>query len=377
MFTIEMLHANEGDALWIEYGEDGGEIHRVLVDCGRASAYKRVRDRLKAADEAGEELRLDLFILTHVDEDHIFGAVKLLQDDRFPATRVDDVWFNGWGHLNGERVPPIDVLGAQQGEYFAALLRDGGFNWNAEFDHFPVVVPAGGPLPTATLAGGMKLTLLSPTKTRLNAMKEEWKTQLNEKTGSDRIEPGDAEHALEVLEGESRLQADQLGTNWVPEWNPDDVDVYAGADFDEDVRPPNGSSIAVLAEFDGKAALLCGDAFPSVIRSSLNRLKEERSIVGRFPLDAVKVPHHGSENNLDPELVSAVRCKKWLFSTNGAKHYHPHPSAVARVVDGVQQPTLYFNFKSEESEVWDSDPLRDEHSYETEYGTGGMLQIEL
>ncbi len=377
MFTIEMLHANEGDALWIEYGEDGGEVHRVLVDCGRSTAYRTVRDRFKDAEEAGEDLRLDLFILTHVDEDHILGAVKLLQDDHFHADQVDDVWFNGWGHLEGKRVPPTDALGAQQGEYFAALLRDERFNWNLKFDHFPVFVPADGALPTVTLAGGMKLTLLSPNQTRLDAMKAEWVTQLNEKTGADRIEPGDAERALEVLEGEERLQPDALGEDWLHEWDPDQFDAYASSDFSEDQRPPNGSSIAVLAEFDDKAVLLGGDAFPSLLAASLARLKEARNIVGRFPLDAFKVPHHGSENNLSPALVSAVKCKRWLFSSNGAKHHHPHPNAVARAVDGAQRPTLYFNFKSDESEVWDSDELRADHSYETEYGDDGVLLVEL
>ena len=48
MFTIEMLHANEGDALWIEYGPDGGDVHRVLIDCGRKSAYREVRKRILA-----------------------------------------------------------------------------------------------------------------------------------------------------------------------------------------------------------------------------------------------------------------------------------------------------------------------------------------
>ena len=154
-------------------------------------------------------------------------------------------------------------------------------------------------------------------------------------------------------------------------------DGYAGSDFSEDQRPPNGSSIAVLAEFEGKAVLLSGDAFPSVLATSLGRLKEERDIVGRFPLDAFKVPHHGSANNLSPALVSAVRCKRWLFSSSGARHHHPHPNTVARVIDGAQHPTLYFNFRSKESQVWDSDDLRAAHSYETEYGDDGVLIVEL
>ena len=71
MFNIEMLPANEGDALWIEYGPDHGPVHRVLIDCGRKKAYREVRARLDAAAAQGRELDFDLFVLTHVDADHI------------------------------------------------------------------------------------------------------------------------------------------------------------------------------------------------------------------------------------------------------------------------------------------------------------------
>ncbi len=51
MFTVEMLNANESDALWIEYGPSGGSVHRVLIDCGRSTAYRIVKERLREADQ--------------------------------------------------------------------------------------------------------------------------------------------------------------------------------------------------------------------------------------------------------------------------------------------------------------------------------------
>ena len=95
MFTIEMLPADEGDSLWVEYGSD--PVRRILIDCGRKTAYRSIVERV--GDDP--DLAFELVVLTHVDADHIAGAVPLLQDARFGAERVRDVWFNGWRHLNG------------------------------------------------------------------------------------------------------------------------------------------------------------------------------------------------------------------------------------------------------------------------------------
>jgi hypothetical protein len=238
------------------------------------------------------------------------------------------------------------------------------------------VVHADGPLPTHRLRGGMRLTLLAPTWPMLTAMRDEWRSQLLERDPHDRIDPGDAERALEVLAEQPSMQPDALGTDWLPDWDPDNFQDYADETFDEDTRPPNGSSIAFLAEYEDKAVLFTGDAYPSVLGSSLARLKKERDITGQLGLDAVKLPHHGSRSNISKKLIDSVRCSRWLFSTNGSTHHHPHPEAVARVIDAAPAPTLYFNFRSDESEVWDDDDLRNDHDYQTEYpedDAGGLV----
>ena len=54
-FTVEMLPARNGDALWISYGDD----KHLLVDCGhlaKDAAAARITD-------AG---RVELFIVTHM-----------------------------------------------------------------------------------------------------------------------------------------------------------------------------------------------------------------------------------------------------------------------------------------------------------------------
>ena len=360
MFTIQMLPANEGDALWIEYGPDGGDVHRILIDCGRKTAYRAVMDKL----EPGQTF--ELFVMTHVDADHIEGAIPLLQDSRFDPANVGDVWFNSYPHLCGDQViieyeeeEPSDQLGAKQGEYFGALLVDRGFTWNAAFDGWPVCVTEEGDLPVVTLPGGMKLTILSPDAPRLEAMRKRWERELTD------FAPDDWETALELLEGEARLAPDALGHGEV-DWPPN-VQELAEASFDGDGSAPNGSSIAFVAEYEGKRVLFAGDAHAPVLQAGIERMLAD-SDATQLSLDVFKISHHGSQNNLSLELLNLIDCSRYLISTNGSRHHHPDPQAIARIlVAGGDDPELLFNYADEEQSRWDDDDLRDEHGYRTQY----------
>lgn len=317
-------------------------------------------------------------MLTHVDDDHIYGAVPLLGDQALDPKLVGDVWFNGWLHLNGQAEPPADALGPQKGEFFAALLQDRKFPWNEAFGRGPIVVPAAGPLPSHTLPGGLKLTVLSPTPERMEAMRKKWEDTLQPPGKPPVMDPGDHLAALAALAGEAGMQPeDALGSDWLAAWDPDDVPAHARAPFEEDSAEANGSTIALLAEYDGRAVLLGGDAYPSVLLASLARLVRERGIALPLPLTAFKIPHHGSENNLNADLVAAVACSRWLVSTNGTRHHHPNPAAVARILRGAPGAELLFNHRSPETEVWDSDTLRLTHDYTTTWGTKGRLKVTL
>src|SRR5262245_4800961 len=92
MFDIEMLPAGHGDALFVEYGTEA-ERHRIRIDAGTFHSWAGVRARLAQLCDTA----LDLFVVTHIDEDHIGGAVALLDDPDLSGT-ISDVWFNGYVH---------------------------------------------------------------------------------------------------------------------------------------------------------------------------------------------------------------------------------------------------------------------------------------
>ncbi|MEZ5291899.1 MAG: MBL fold metallo-hydrolase [Vicinamibacterales bacterium] len=356
-FTIDMLPADEGDALWIEYGAD--PVRRILIDCGRRSAYRAAAARL-ATDERG----LELFVLTHVDADHIAGAVPLLQDARFGPAKVKDVWFNGWRHLNGLHWDPRkdapETLGAQQGEYFGALLQDRGYPWNAAFGGFAVKVPDDGPLPRVELDGGMALTLLGPTTAKLEDLRARWEKELAAVAPGTRIDPGDYERALEVLGRDRRQGPDVLGgVHETPIVLPDLLEVP----FTPDDGEPNGTSITFLAEYDGLAVVFGADAHAPQVEASLRRLLAERGI-DRLPLAAFKLSHHGSARNTSSELLRLVSCSHYLVSTNGTRHHHPDPETLARVLDAAGEGvTFHFNYESDRTRPWLDGDLQQQLGY--------------
>jgi hypothetical protein len=76
--------------------------------------------------------------------------------------------------------------------------------------------------------------------------------------------------------------------------------------------------------------LLGADAHPGAIETSLRSLGASEA--SRYKLDCFKVSHHGSKANTSPELLKIIDCTCFAFSTDGSRHGHPDPEAIARIL---------------------------------------------
>jgi hypothetical protein len=332
MFKIRMLPAGYGDCIWIEYGSES-KPSRILIDAGTISTYKPLRSRI--TEDLGECATFELFIVSHIDTDHIDAAVKVLNSPSLPV-QFEQIWFNGWNQLVDN-----DILGPQQGEYLSALAAKKGIPLNASFKGKAAFVPANGKLPVKKLPGGMKLTILSPGVQQLRSLRGKWRQMMGNAAG-------DAKTALKKLAVASKYK-DALGAAKAP-----NIDSLADAVTDLDTSPPNGSSIAVLAEYEGKRCLLAADAHPYVLESSVDRLIASDGS-SRLRLDAVKVQHHGSKYNVTTSFLKKLNCPRYLISTNGKIFKHPDPEGVARIIKyGGRNPSLYFNYDTERTAMWKS-----------------------
>jgi hypothetical protein len=90
-----------------------------------------------------------------------------------------------------------------------------------------------------------------------------------------------------------------------------------------DKSVPNLSSIVVLAELDKKRILLTGDARGDKILSGL-QLAGKLGAGGKskMDVDVLKVPHHGSANNLAEDFFERIVARHYVFSGNG-EHGNP------------------------------------------------------
>ncbi len=376
MFKIEMLQAGWGDSLWIEYG-DSGNPFRILIDGGITSTYKSIEKRILALPE--DRRRFELFVITHIDGDHIEGSIKLLGRLQKLNVSIGDVWFNGYEHLQGV---DDDRLGGIYGEFLSALIKKQNLNWNKAFGGKAVVVPNEGELPVADLAGDLKITILSPHRKNLTNLIPDWNKEIA-KYGLE--ENRSLEDVLEILEKRSALRPedefdDRLGKKPVI-----DIKSLAETYFEEDDAKANGSSIAILMQYKDpedvaeKSCLLTGDAFPSVISASLKRLGFDAQ--SKIKLDLLKVSHHGSKNNTNKEMLKLINCDNYFFSSSGQKFSHPNKETVALVlVYGSEEnaPRLFFNYKSKFNEIWDDSKLmKGDYPYKIEYVKDSMDGVSI
>jgi Metallo-beta-lactamase superfamily len=354
VLRIDMLPGGNGDALWIEYGAEASP-RRILVDGGTEGTWEAgLRERIAALPEG--ERRFELVVVTHVDADHIDGVLGLMRDEDL-GVGCGDFWFNGWRHLPET---PLESLGPVEGELLTDVLVAAGIPWNEAFGGRAVGVPRDTPLRRVELADELTLTVLSPGAEQLARLKPVWREAV-EAAGLD------PDRAREPPEDEPLPGGlERLGAGALP-----DVPALAAAPFSSDGAPPNGSSIALLLEHDGRSILLTGDAFPGVLAASLDRLLAERGS-DRLAVDALKVPHHGSRANVSAAFLAKLDCRRFLFSSNGAHTRHPHPEAVARALAAAPADAeLAFNYRTRHNEVWDEQALRDRHGYATAYPGDG------
>lgn len=362
MLRLEMLPAAHGDALWLEYG-DAESIHRVLIDGGPNHCYESLRWRILALPP--DQRHFELLVITHVDADHIEGVIKLLQDDELNC-HFDDIWFNDWKQIDSlpdlEEIP--EDLGTVQGEFLGALIETlPNQHWNHAFGGEAIYVPPGDEaLPFHETPAGLKLTVLSPTRPTLEALRLDWEKAVKELD----FTPGNRQEALAQLKTRKRLgppRQDRLGD----ELRPSELDHSTN----------NGSSIGLLVEFDDKCLLLSGDAYAPILRESLSRWMQENDKT-RVKLDAFKLPHHGSTNNITPQLLKILSCKRYLVSTSGAVFDHPDAEAIDMILEHHNargKPQLQFNYNTPSTSRW-ADPVdQATRKYVALYPTGHALEL--
>ncbi len=331
MLTVELLPAGYGDAVLVTYG-DPATPHRLLVDGGQAGSFPAVAARLRSFSGP-----IDLLVVTHVDTDHVGGAVRLLNSGAL-AARFGGIWFNGFVHLDRFS----GLLGPIHGERLTDRIVKLGLPWNEGWPD-PVQEGIGGPVvvrdlpPVMGLPGGATATVLSPTPQKLARLLPVWKEVVEAAGLRPRVKATEEAEPAVVAPG-------LLGGVSLAD--------LAGLRTGDDTAEANGSSIAFVFEFEGVRVLLGADAHPDALLAGLAHLAGPD---GKVRVDACKLPHHGSKGNVTRALVDALDCPLWMVSTNGRRFHHPDDVALARVIAGRPDARLVWNYPSDRFKAFTAD----------------------
>ena len=360
MCVIHFIKAMSGDSFLIELG-DG---HCVLVDCGYKSTYEReLKPLLQKLHNEG--CRVDLLVISHMDEDHIGGAIALIEDNgdsRNPnVIAIDNIWFNGifdvcrnydflCSHLV-EKLSEKDYkkkefllscflrligvgegfISAKHAESFEALCRSYDYNLNNESANGLIMVG------NNMKIGRWNISVLSPGKNEIDCFAKWINKNLISCIGRDyKLERDDFVSFIEKMVVATAKDEDgACGREYISA-NKTDIKSWIGTSNLSQMNETNRMSIVLEIESDSVSMLFTGD---SESEDWIERAKTK--------YDVIKLSHHGSTKP-NIALLQNISAEKVLISTNG-KRNHPENELLARLfIKGIRD--VYFNYEIRQKE---------------------------
>jgi beta-lactamase superfamily II metal-dependent hydrolase len=369
MFSLDVRRARKGDCLLLHFGaKDAPGL--IMIDGGPKNVYKphlkpRIAQIRKARGLAkNDSLPVDLLMVSHVDDDHIQGILDLTKEEiaardahQPRLLNVLSFWHNSFDAIIGHE--PKELTASFQDHFGAAALSGGemsddavraieddsqeepevttsglkvlasieqgfrlrsdaeglGYPRNPEFNGELVLARKGAK--PVDIAPGLKFTVLGPMKPELEALHkkhDEWLRELKKK---------------------GKSPAETLA-----------------AYIDKSV--PNLSSIVVLAEAGGKRMLLTGDARGDKVLEGLQLaglLAPGKK--SKIEIDLLKVPHHGSSNNLAKDFFQRIVARHYVFSGNG-EHGNPERESMEMLLAARGEDadyTIHFTYPVAEIDI--------------------------
>lgn len=331
---LEVLPAAKGDCLLL-HSHEAGSPRLILIDGGPSGVYGQtlrprllaIRDARIAQGEIGPDdpLVIDLVLISHVDDDHINGIKALLTDikDRNAPFKILRIWHNGFDSLAG--LTEGAGLVPEPGTVTASLAAEQppsftGPNADVERDLWKVLASIGQGVDVLKLAQSLKIPV-------------------NPEFGGNVILAGATPidvHGLRVtVLGPRKPELEALRAKFRTWLEKGAQPASLTADFSDD-SVPNLSSIVLLVETGYKRLLLTGDARGDKIQAAAGELGL-LDADGRLPLTIHKVPHHGSDRNVDTSYFAMFPARRFIFSGNG-EHGNPERktlSFLAEALDGA------------------------------------------
>ncbi len=291
MLNLHVIQAEQGDCFLLQFGDS----EYALIDGGPKGNWKHLSPALRSLP------RLELAILSHIDNDHILGFLEFFADLQRrkaagqPRIEIGALWHNAFsetvGHQINQRLKSlIDEeagRGFREGSELAGIATELEISVNPQF-HGGLVTREAEPF----RCGQLKLRVVAPDQAALKRLRKSW------------------EKWLEKAEKEAGR----------------------GRKVSLETSPSNRSSIVVLAECGGRSILFTGDARHDEIEDGLERAGVSQE--GRLHVNLLKVQHHGSNRNSRREFFDRITADKYVISANG-RDGNPDLEALQWLVDAA------------------------------------------
>jgi beta-lactamase superfamily II metal-dependent hydrolase len=302
--TVRFLNAGCGDAIHINFIGSDNKPHHILIDGGteKGNLYTQTLQK-EIAQILSLREQIDLWIITHIDDDHIGGILRLIRDEPLVNNINWDtcqIWFNYAPCDYDTGLEKTGLKSVRQGMLIRDFLRSKAkLNEN--------ITDATG----KTDLFGLSLTVLSPDHKSFSELITIWEKQevsIRSRKSSTFKASKSSDYAIQLTDFDHSV-------------------------FTEDGSEENASSIALLLEYKDAKILLTADSHPSILANSLRKLGYSNEPGKRLQLSLMQVPHHGSKGNCSAELLDLVDTQHFVFSADGLnRHNLPNKETFARII---------------------------------------------
>ncbi len=344
IFSLDVRRARKGDCLLLHFGT-ANEPGLMLIDGGPAGVYKphletRINEiRKKRSVAPNDPLPVDVLMVSHVDDDHIRGILDLTKREveAMDAQRprlldVRQLWHNSFDGVIKHNTTPL-------ADNVTAALASAGSGVPMAEDLMEKVDGLEDMTPDelAELVSSNWLVLASMAQGyRLRDDARKLGYELNPGFDDELIIAREAGERL-PLDGETSMmiagpmlpEIEALRKKhlaWLKELKEQGLSPKDALAAYIDKSVSNLSSIVALAECGEASILLTGDARGDRIIAGLELTGGLKPGKNR-KVSILKVPHHGSANNLTKDFFKRITADHYVFSGNG-EHGNPEREAL-------------------------------------------------
>ncbi|NOE49279.1 hypothetical protein GU273_06865, partial [Vibrio cholerae] len=236
----------------------------------------------------------------------------------------------------------LNDIGIKEGVMLAGLLYEHNYKWNERLNG-KAVTKRNEPI---EIAQDVFIRLISPNIEKIDSLAHTWKRKLESEMYNFTLNDDKLfDDAFEQYMKNRELYSETRDiSDYEKKYIFEDLVKINGTDK----SVTNGSSIAFIIEHNDCKLLFLGDAHEDNIYDELLALK---SAGYNLSFDAVKLSHHGSNNNISTRLLKLISSKCYLISTNG-RHSHPDLGTIAKILDTENDIKIISNYTHEKFNIF-------------------------